>query len=68
MEGDIQNFEGSMFLFCLEKESCLSDTWCKREDEWKVTFRILKEECFCFVWRRNHACQIHGVRERMNGR
>ena len=43
MEGDIQNFEGRMFLFCLEKESCLSDTRCKREDEGKVTFRIWKK-------------------------
>ena len=30
--------------FCLEKELCVSNTWFKREDKKKVTFRMGKNE------------------------
>ena len=30
--------------FCLEKELCVSNTWFKREDKRKVTFRIRENE------------------------
>ena len=33
------NLEGRMILeFCLEKESCVSNIWLKREEKRKVTF------------------------------
>ena len=28
-----------LFGFCMEKELCVSDTWFKREEKRKVTFR-----------------------------
>ena len=35
------NLEGRMLLeFCLEKELCVSNTWNKREEKRKVTFRM----------------------------
>ena len=30
--------------FCLEKELCVSNTWIKREEKRKVTFRIGENE------------------------
>ena len=40
-----RNFEGRMLLeFCLEKELCVSNTWFKREEKTKVTFRICENE------------------------
>ena len=36
-----RNLEGRMLLeFCLEKELCVSNTWLKREEKRKVTFRM----------------------------
>ena len=36
-----RNLDGSMLLeFCLEKEVCVSNTWLRREEKWKVTFRM----------------------------
>ena len=36
-----RNLEGRMLLeFCLEKELCVSNTWRKREEMRKVTFRM----------------------------
>ena len=36
-----RNLEGRMILgFCLEKESCVSNTWLKRKENRKVTFRL----------------------------
>ena len=36
-----RNLEGRMLIeFCLEKELWLSNTWLKREEKRKVTFRI----------------------------
>ena len=36
-----RNLEGRMLLeFFLEKELCVSNTWLKREEKRKVTFRI----------------------------
>ena len=29
-----------LFEFCLEKELCMSNIWLKREEKWKVTFRM----------------------------
>ena len=38
-----RNMEGRMLLgFCLEKVLCVSNTWFKREEKRKVTFRIEK--------------------------
>ena len=38
---DQRNFEGRMLLeFCLEKKLCVSNTWSKREEQMKVTFRM----------------------------
>ena len=35
-----RNLEGRMLLeFCLDKELCVSNTWLKREEKRKVTFR-----------------------------
>ena len=40
-----RNLEGRMLLeFCLEKELCVSNTWPKREEKMKVTFRMSKNE------------------------
>ena len=30
--------------FCLEKESCMSNTWFKREEKRKMTFRMGENE------------------------
>ena len=36
-----RNLEGRTLLeFCLEKELCVSNTWLKREERRKVTFRM----------------------------
>ena len=36
-----RKLEGRMLLeFCLEKELCVSNTWFKREEKRKVTFRM----------------------------
>ena len=36
-----RNLEGRMSLeFCLDKALCVSDTWLKREEKRKVTFRM----------------------------
>ena len=36
-----RNFKGSILLeVCLEKELCVSNTWFKREEKLKVTFRF----------------------------
>ena len=38
-----RNLEGRMSLeLCLEKESCVSNTWIKREEKRKITFIILE--------------------------
>ena len=40
-----RNSEGRMPLeFCLEKELCVSNTWPKREEKRKVTFRMSDNE------------------------
>ena len=40
-----RNLEGRMILeFCLEKGLCVSNTWRKREEKRKVTFRIGENE------------------------
>ena len=40
-----RNLEGRMLLqFWLEKELCVSNTWFKREEKRKVTFRIGENE------------------------
>ena len=40
-----RNLEGRMlFKFCLEKLLCVSNTWFKREEKRKVTFRICKKK------------------------
>ena len=40
-----RNFEGRMLLeYCLEKELCVSNTWSKREEKRKVTFRMGENE------------------------
>ena len=40
-----RNLEGRMLLeFCLEKQLCVSNTWFKREEKRKVTFRIGENE------------------------
>ena len=40
-----RNLEGRMLLeFCLEKESCVSNTWFKRKQKRKVTFRMGENE------------------------
>ena len=40
-----RNFEGKMlFELCLEKELCVTNTWLKREEMWKVTFRMCENE------------------------
>ena len=40
-----RKLEGRMLLeFCLKKELCVSDTWLKREEKRKVTFRIGENE------------------------
>ena len=40
-----RNLEGRMLLnFCLEKELYVSDTWFRREDKGKVTFRMSENE------------------------
>ena len=40
-----RNLEERMLLeFCLEKELCESNTWFRREERWKVTFRIGENE------------------------
>ena len=41
----LMNLEGRMLLeFCLEKELYVSNTWFKREEKRKVTFRMGKNE------------------------
>ena len=36
----LRNLEGRMLLeYCLEKELCVSNTWFKREEKRKLTFR-----------------------------
>ena len=38
-----RNFEGRMSLeFCQENKLCVSNTWAKREEKRKVTFRMVK--------------------------
>ena len=40
-----RNLEGRMLLeFCLEMELCVSNTWFKREEKRKVTFRMGENE------------------------
>ena len=40
-----RNLEGRMLLeYCLEEELCMSNTWSKREEKRKVTFRIGENE------------------------
>ena len=40
-----RNLEGRMLLeFCLDKELCASNTWFKREEKRKVTFRMGENE------------------------
>ena len=40
-----RNLEGKMLLeFCQEKELCVSNTWFKREEKMKVTFRMGENE------------------------
>ena len=40
-----RKLEGRMLLeFCLEKQLCVSNTWSKREEKRKVTFRISQNE------------------------
>ena len=47
------NFEGRVSVeFCLKKELCVSNTWYKREEKRKVTFRIGENETeidFCLL-------------------
>ena len=72
-----RNLEGRMLLeFSLEKESCVSNTWSKREDRRKVTFRmgenetknnivlIKKEQCEGNPWEFHHALVIADVDKR----
>ena len=40
-----RNFEGRMLLeFCQVKELCASNTWLKRDEKRKVTFRLGENE------------------------
>ena len=40
-----RNLDYRMLLeFCLVKELCVSNTWCKREEKRKVTFRMGENE------------------------
>ena len=40
-----RNLDGRMLLlFCREKELCVSNTWFKREEKRKVTFRMSEDE------------------------
>ena len=40
-----KTLEGCMLLeFCLEKVLCVSNTWLRREEERKVTFRMSENE------------------------
>ena len=40
-----RNLEGRMLLmFCLDKKLCVSNTWLRREEKWKVTFRMCENE------------------------
>ena len=40
-----RNLEGKiLFEFCLKNELCVSNTWFKREENWKVTFRMGENE------------------------
>ena len=40
-----RNLNGGMLLvFCLEKELCVSNTWLKREENRKVTFRMVEND------------------------
>ena len=40
-----RNVEGRMLLeFCLHKELCVSNTWLKRKEKRKVTFRFRKKQ------------------------
>ena len=42
---DQRNLEGRMLIeFCLEKELCVSNTWSKREEKRRVTFRMSENE------------------------
>ena len=41
----LRNLEGRMLLeFCLEKELCMSNTWLRRKEKRKVTFRMAENE------------------------
>ena len=40
-----RNLEGKILLeFCMEKELCVSNTWFKREEKRKMTFRMGENE------------------------
>ena len=60
-----RNLEGRMLLqFCLEKELCVSNTWSKREENRKVTFRMDENETeidFVFI-KKEHRRTIRNVK------
>ena len=60
-----RNLEGRMLLeFCQEKELCVSDTWFKREEMRKVTFRMGedKTEIVFVLIKKEHGRFIQNVK------
>ena len=60
-----RNLEGRMLLeFCLEKELCVSNTWFKREEKRKVTFRMgeIETEIDIVLIKKEHRRFIQNVK------